>query len=95
MSGLPNTVTNESIFRIPVVPAKISCQDVPEENTAEAVTRDMASSDWLKLVALVCFPGKVYIKINPFVTVLGQDRKVIDQHSYLIRSWFLLQEKPY
>ena len=50
MGGLPSTVTNESIFRIPV-PAKISCH-VPEENMAEAVTRDMASSDWLKLAPL-------------------------------------------
>ena len=33
---------------------------------AEAVTRDMASSDWLKLAA-VCFARKVYLKINPFV----------------------------
>ena len=49
----------------------------------EAVTRNMASSDWLKLGSL-CFVRKVYLKINPFVTVLGQDRKVIDQHSYLI-----------
>ena len=39
----------------------------------EAVTRDMASSDWLKLGA-------------PFAPVLGQDRKVIDQHSYLIHQ---------
>ena len=28
----------------------------------------------------------MYLKINPFVTVLGQDRKVIDKHSYLIHS---------
>ena len=43
MGGLPNTVTNESIFRIPVS-AKISCH-APEKNMAEAVTRDMVSSD--------------------------------------------------
>ena len=72
MGGLPSTVTNESIFRIPV-PAKISCH-VPEKNMAEAVTPDMASSDWLKLAAL-CFARKVYLKINPFVTVLGQTAK--------------------
>ena len=41
------------IFRIPV-PAKISCH-VTEKNKAEAVTRDMASSDWLKLAALCLF----------------------------------------
>ena len=28
----------------------------------------------------------MYLKIYPFVTVLGQDRKVIDQHPYLIHS---------
>ena len=71
MGGLTSTVTNVSIFRMPV-PAKIS--------------NDMASSGWLKLAALFCFVRKVYLKINPFVTVLGQDCKVIDQHSYLIHS---------
>ena len=54
MSGLPSTVANESIFRIPV-PAKISCH-VPQKNMQEAVTRDMAYSDWLKLAAL-CLLG--------------------------------------
>ena len=77
MGGLPSTVSNESIFRIPV-PAKTSCH-VPEKKMAEAVTRDSASSDWLKLAALCFF--KMYLKINPFLTVLGQGRKVIDQHS--------------
>ena len=38
----------------------------------------MASSDWLKLAAL-CFARKVYLKIDAFVTVLGQDSKVIDR----------------
>ena len=33
-------------------------------------------------------PSRLYLKINPFVIVPGQDCKVIDQHSYLIRSWF-------
>ena len=60
MGGLPSTVINESIFRIPV-PAKISFH-VPEKNMGEAVTRDMASSDWLKLAAFVCFSRKVYLK---------------------------------
>ena len=54
MGGLPRTVTNESIFRIPV-PAKIG-RHVPEKNMSGAFTRDMAaSSDWLKLVALCLF----------------------------------------
>ena len=52
MGGLPSTVTNESIFRIPV-PAKISY--VPEKNMAETVRRDMAFSDWLKWAALCLF----------------------------------------
>ena len=38
------------IFRIPI-PAKIS-RHVPEKNMAETVTRDMASSYWLKLASL-------------------------------------------
>ena len=42
----PQSQIHESIFRIPV-PAKINCH-FPEKNMAEAVTRDMASSDWLK-----------------------------------------------
>ena len=51
--GSPPQSQNESIFRIPV-PAKISCY-VPEKNMAAAVTRAMASSDWLKLAALCLF----------------------------------------
>ena len=85
MGGLPSTITNESIVVIPV-PAKISCHE-PEKNMEEAVTRDMASFDWLNdWRTFISFPRKVYLKINPFVTVLGQDRKVFDQHSYLIHS---------
>ena len=36
MNGLPSTVTNKFIFRIPF-PGKISCH-VPEKNVAESVT---------------------------------------------------------
>ena len=50
MGELPITVTNESIFRIPV-PAKIS-----------DITRDMASSDWLKLAAFCCLARKAWGK---------------------------------
>ena len=78
MGGLPIRPTNESIFRIPV-PAKISFH-VPEKNMAEAVTSDIAPSDWLKLAVLCLFRTQSVSKINPFVTVLGQD------HSYLIHS---------
>ena len=46
-------VTNESIFRIRVH-GKISSH-FPEKNITESVTRDMAYSDWLKLVALCLF----------------------------------------
>ena len=53
MGGLPSIVTNKSTFRIPV-PAKISCH-VPQKNTAEAATRDMDYSDWLKLASLCLF----------------------------------------
>ena len=41
---------------------------------AVAVTRDMASSDWLKLETLCLFRVK-----SVSVTVLGQSLKVIDQ----------------
>ena len=57
MGGLPSTVTKESIFRI-LFSAKISCH-VPENSMAEAVTRDMSSSDWLKLEALSLSPVRV------------------------------------
>ena len=57
-----------------------------KKNMEEAVTRDIAS-DWLKLAAICLFRAQTVSKmINPFLTVLGQDRKVIDQHSYLIHS---------
>ena len=47
---------SESIFRIPV-PAKGSCH-VSEKNMADAVARDMASSDWLKLANVCLFPAQ-------------------------------------
>ena len=46
----------------------------------------MTSSDWLKMVALCLFRAQSESKINQFVTVLGQDHKVIDQHHFLISS---------
>ena len=63
MSGLPSTVTNESIV-ISYVPEK-----------------KMAHVTWV-----LCFRTQSVSKIDPFVTVLGQDCKVIDQHSYLIHQ---------
>ena len=53
-------VANESIFRI-LVPAKITCH-VSENNMAEAVTCDMASSGWLKLEALCLFRAQCSLK---------------------------------
>ena len=44
MGGLPSTVTNESIVRIHQLLG-------PRKNMTEAVTRDMASSDGLKLAS--------------------------------------------
>ena len=55
---------------------------------AEAVTSDMASSDWLKLAALFCFARKVYLKINPFVTAGARpqaDRSALLSNSLLVR----------
>ena len=104
MNGLPSTVTNKSIFRIPF-PRKISCHG-PEKNMSESVTRDMTSSDWLKLLALCLFRAQSESKINQFVTVLGQDHKVIDQHYFLIHPcarnsdlhgcclWLFCNEQP-
>ena len=43
----------------------------------------MTSSDWLKMVALCLFRAQSESKITQFVTVLGQDHKVIDQHYFL------------
>ena len=80
MGGLPRTFTNESIFRIPV-PAKISCH-VPK-NVAEAVTRDMASSDWLKLAALCLFWAQRVSKNKSICDCAGA-RTQKDQHCYLI-----------
>ena len=62
MNGLPSTVTNKFIFRIPF-PGKISC-NVPEKNMAESVTRGMTSSDWLKMVALCLLRAQSESKIN-------------------------------
>ena len=42
------------IFRVPV-PAKIICHVPRGKNMAEAITRDMVSSDWLKLATLCLF----------------------------------------
>ena len=76
-----------------------------KKKMAESVTRDMTSSDWLKLVALCLFRAQSESKINQFVTVLGQDHKVIDQHYFLIHScarnsdlhgclWLFCNEQP-
>ena len=49
----------------------------------------MTSSDWLKMVALCLFRAQSESKINQFVTVLGQDHKVIDQHCFLTSAFTL------
>ena len=48
---------------------------VPEKNMAESVTRDVTSSDWLKLVALRLFRAQSESKINQFVTAWGKTTK--------------------
>ena len=82
MSGLPSTVTNESIFRIPV-PAKISCY-VPEK-TWQKQTRDMASSDWLKLAALCLFRVQSVSK-NKFICDCAEARPQSDRSTLLSNS---------
>ena len=85
MGGLPSTFTNESIFRIRV-PAKISCQYVPEKNMAEAVTRDMASSDWLKLAALCLFRAQSVSKNKSICDCAGQTLYLIHSCGYQNRE---------
>ena len=91
MGGFPSTVTNESIFRIPV-PAKISRQ-VPEKTLQK-----QSHVTWLLLIGLsggplFVFARKVYLTISPFVTVLRQDRKLIEKHPYLILSRFDIRKR--
>ena len=62
MCGLPSTVINESI----PIPAKISCYVPEKKNMAEAVTSDMASSDWLKLAAICLFRAQS-VSTNKFI----------------------------
>ena len=68
MGGLLSTVTNEFIFRRPV-PAKSSCH-VPEKTWQK-----QSRVTWHGLVkiggSLFVSRAKVYLKINPFVTVEG------------------------
>ena len=77
------------------VSAKISCHVPDKKKHTETVTSDMASPDWLKWRPFVCFARNVYLKISPFVTVLGQDRKLIEKHSYLIHSWWYTMSNIY
>ena len=86
MGGVTSTITNESIFRIPV-PANIRCY-VPEK-TWQNQSR-VTSLHWLVKIGGPLFVSRakcMWKQINPFVTVLEQGRKVID--FYLIHSWFL------
>ena len=64
----------------------------PCKNMTETVTGDVASPNWFNWRPFFAFARKVYLRIIPFVTVLGQDRKLIEKHSYLIHSW--LRERP-
>ena len=63
-----------------------------KKNMAEAVTRDIASSDWLKLTALSLFRAQSVSKNKSICYCAGAlGHKVIDQHSYLIPSWYGLR----
>ena len=62
---------------------QLSC---PQKNMAEALTSDMAFSDWLKLAALCLFRAQSVSKNKFTCDCAGQGRKVIDQHFYLIHS---------
>ena len=83
------TVTNESIFRIPV-PAKIS-RHVPEKNMAKAITRDMAFSDWLKLAALCLFRAQSVSKNKSICDCAGA-RPQSNRLTLLLLSQLLLFE---
>ena len=84
MGGLPSTVTNESIFRIPVT-AKISCHD-PEKDMAEAVTHDMASSDWLKFATLCLFRAQSVSKNKSICDCAGAPRPQGDRSTLVSNS---------
>ena len=84
MGGLSSTVTNESIFGIQI-PAKISCH-VPETNVAEAVTGDMASSDWLKLAALCFFHAQSVSKNKSICDCVGARPQRSDRSTLLSNS---------
>ena len=71
MGGLPSRVKNEFIFRMPFVMSL---------NMAEAVTRDIASSDWLKLAAL-CLFRKQSVSKNRSICDFAGARPQSDQHS--------------
>ena len=75
-------------LRIPVL-AKVSCH-VSENNRAEGVTRDMASSDWLKLAALCLFPAQSVSKNKSICDCAGampqSDRSTLLYNSLLRHS---------
>ena len=62
---------------------------MPPKNMHEALTRDMASSDWLKLAALyacVCFARRVYLKINLSGVRPQSNRSTVLSNSLLLHS---------
>ena len=71
--------------RIPV-PAKISCH-VPETNLVEAVTRDMASSDWLKLAHLCFFHAQSVSKNTSICDCPGARPQNDKSNSHLMQPW--------
>ena len=86
MGGLTSTVTNESILECPFPRKSVVMSLKKKKNLQEAVTRDMASSDWLK-VGGPMFVLHANLSINKSIfDCAGQDRKVIERHSNLIHS---------
>ena len=62
----------------------------------EAVTCDMASSDWLKLAPFVCFVRKVYIEINyKFICDCAGERPQSDISALLSNLLSIAMYKPF
>ena len=72
-------------------PRKSVVMSPKKKNIAEAGTRDMASSVWLKLATLCLFRAQSISK-NKSICDCARARPQSDQHSYLLHSW--INRKP-
>ena len=80
-----------SLEAIEIKMAALSAKGLcPRKNMAEAVTRDMASSDWLKLTAPCLFRAQSVSKIKSICDCAGaraqSDRSTLLSNSLLAQS---------